>query len=76
MESDIDSSTHTSERIKETIKTVVNNLDELGYNAVKQVAGYLQSGDLGYISNYKDSRNIIAELDRNEILETLIKNCL
>jgi len=67
---------NNSEEIKKVLIEVINNLDELGYNAIKQVAGYLQSGDLGYISNYKDSRNIISELDRNEILEVLINNIL
>jgi uncharacterized protein (UPF0297 family) len=76
MESDIDTNKIDIQNIKDTIKLVINNLDELGYNAIKQVAGYLQSGDLGYISNYKDSRNIISKLDRNAILETLINNIL
>lgn len=62
--------------VKRVIKEVINNLDELGYNAIKQMAGYLQSGDLGYISNYKGSRDKISELDRNKILEILIENCL
>lgn len=62
--------------VKKVIKEVINNLDELGYNAIKQMAGYLQSGDLGYISNYKGSRDKISELDRNKILEILIENCL
>lgn len=65
-----------NKEIKKVLKEVINNLDELGYNAITQVTGYLQSGDLGYISNHKDSRNKISEYDRNEILEVLIKNIL
>ena len=64
------------DEIKKVLKEVIDNLDELGYNAITQVAGYLQSGDLGYISNYKDSRNKLSEFDRNDILEALIKNVL
>ena len=64
------------QKIKETIKTVINNLDELGYNAIKQIAGYLQSGDLGYISSYKEARNRMAKIDRTVLVEELLKNYL
>lgn len=65
-----------NKEIEKVLKEVINNLDELGYNAITQMVGYLQSGDLGYISNYKDSRNKISEFTRNDILEALIKKIL
>lgn len=74
--SDEDKKLNDNTKISETLRIVVNNLDELGYNAIKQVVGYLQSGDLGYISNHKNSRNLIAKLERNAILEALVRNIL
>jgi len=56
-----------------TIKEVYNNLKERGYNPINQIVGYIMSGDLGYISSYKDARNIISKLDRNRIVEIMFK---
>lgn len=62
--------------IYETIKDVYENLEERGYNPTNQIVGYIISGDLGYISSYKESRNKIANLDRNTLTEVLLKNFL
>lgn len=62
--------------VKETLKDVITSLDERGYNPINQVVGYLMSGDLGYISSYKDARNKISRLDRNKIIEVLLKDYL
>ena len=59
--------------ITETLSHVKNALDEKGYNGIDQIVGYLMSGDLGYISSYKDSRKRIQKLDREKILEALLK---
>jgi len=59
-----------------TIKEVYNNLKERGYNPINQIVGYIMSGDLGYISSYKESRNKIASLDRSTLTEILLKNFL
>ena len=48
-------------------------LDEKGYNGIDQIVGYLLTGDLSYISSYKDSRNKIASIDRDKIIEALLK---
>ena len=58
--------------INETLLEVYDALKERGYNPINQLVGYLISGDPGYISNYKDSRRKIMELDRIEILNTLL----
>jgi len=59
--------------VYDTIKDVYNNLEERGYNPTNQIVGYILSGDLGYISSYKDARNIISKLDRNRIVEIMFK---
>ena len=66
-----------SERmVYDTIKDVYNNLEERGYNPTNQIVGYILSGDLGYISSYKEARKKIATLDRSTLAEVLLKNFL
>ena len=60
--------------IEETIKEVIEILDERGYNAKNQLIGYLISGDPGYISSHKEARNKITKFDRIRILEVLVDN--
>lgn len=64
------------EVIKSTLRDVLEALEERGYNPVNQLVGYLISGDLGYISSYKDARNKISGLDRSLIIEELLKSYL
>ena len=59
--------------VETTIKEVSEILEERGYNAVNQIVGYLMSGDPGYISNHKEARNKILQIDRSRILEILLK---
>lgn len=59
--------------ITETLMKVRNALNEKGYNGINQIVGYLLSGDLAYISNYKDSRNLLQKLEREKIIEALLK---
>lgn len=65
-----------SEVIKETLTSVLEALDERGYNPINQLVGYIISGDLGYISSYKEARNKIAKIDRSVLVEELLKNYL
>lgn len=62
--------------ITETLKNVRDSLNEKGYNGINQIVGYLVSGDLAYISGYKDSRKRIQKIDREKIVEALLKNYL
>ena len=62
------------ELIKATLKEVSNSLNERGYDAQNQLAGYLISGDPGFISNYQEARSKILELDRSEIVKFLLDN--
>ena len=62
--------------ITETLINVKSALDEKGYNGINQIVGYLLSGDLTYISSYKDARKKIGKLEREKIIEALLKNYL
>ena len=55
---------------------LINALNERGYNAVHQIAGYLISNDPAYISSHKNARNIIQQVERDEIIEELVKSYL
>ena len=63
-------------QISVTLSEVFEALKERGYNPVNQIVGYLISGDPGYISSYKDSRNKILEFDRAEIVAIILENYL
>lgn len=62
-----------SDDIAQTIQDVSIALEEKGYDSVNQIAGYLISGDPGYISSYKDSRKKITSYERIELLNYLVK---
>ncbi len=62
--------------ITETLYNVKKALDEKGYNGINQIVGYLLSGDNTYISNYKNCREKIVQINRDKILEALLKNYL
>ena len=62
--------------IQETLEEVCDALKERGYNSINQVVGYLISGDPGYISSYKDSRNKIEQFDRAELLAVILEDYL
>ena len=62
--------------VDQTIKDVYEALEEKGYNPINQIAGYLISGDPGYISSYKESRKKICKLERTQIIEVLLRNYL
>ncbi len=52
---------------------VYQALQEKGYNPVSQIVGYILSGDPTYITNYKDARNLIRQIERDELLEQMVK---
>ena len=59
---------------KEVLKQVYSALEKKGYNPVNQIVGYILSGDPTYITSYNDARNLIRKLDRDELLEKLVRN--
>ena len=80
MESDdtilFDTSEVNNKIIKDTLADAVEALSERGYNPINQLVGYIISGDLGYISSYKETRNRIAKIDRTVLVEVLLKEYL
>ena len=66
----------TDKCVRETLEACVEALAERGYNPINQIVGYIISGDLGYISSYKEARNTIAKIDRTTLVEELLKNYL
>ncbi len=55
------------------IGTVYQALKEKGYNPINQLVGYLLSGDPTYITSYNSARTLIRKLERDEILEELVR---
>jgi len=55
------------------VKKVYMALEAKGYNPVNQIVGYLLSGDPAYITNYNNARSMIRNLERDELLEELVK---
>ena len=62
--------------ISDTLKEVYNALEERGYNPINQLVGYIISGDPGYISSYKESRDKILEFDRSLIAAVILEDYL
>lgn len=58
---------------KEILNEVYNSLIKKGYNPVNQLVGYLISGDPTYITNYNGARALVRKLERDEILEEVLK---
>ena len=62
------------EVVKSTLRDVLESLEERGYNPINQIVGYILAGDPTYITSYKDSRSLIRQLERDELLEDLVKD--
>lgn len=61
------------EEIRQTLTTVYDALQEKGYNPINQIVGYILSEDPTYVTNYKNARSLIRKLDRDELLQVLLK---
>ena len=62
--------------VKQIIFTVYNALKEKGYDPVNQIIGYILSGDPTYITSHKDARSLIRKIERDELLEEILRNYL
>ena len=62
--------------IRNTLEDAVEALTERGYNPINQLVGYIISGDLGYISSYKETRNKLSKIDRSTLVEVILKEYL
>ena len=76
MEKDFEVDNTYEKLVYDTLNDVYNTLKERGYNPTNQIVGYILSGDLGYISNYKSARRKISKLDRSNLVEILLKKFL
>ena len=64
------------EEIKVILSSVYNSLREKGYNPINQIVGYILSEDPTYITNHNNARTLIRQLDRDELLQVLLKSYL
>lgn len=60
-------------KTQELLKEVYEALEEKGYNSINQIVGYILSGDPTYITNHNDARQKIRTLERDELLEKMVK---
>ena len=58
---------------KALLLTIYEALQEKGYNPINQLVGYLLSGDPAYITSHKNARNLIRKIERDDLLEELLK---
>lgn len=58
---------------RDILQKVYDALKQKGYNPVSQIVGYLLSGDPAYITSFNNARNLIRKLERDELLEELLK---
>lgn len=64
------------ENMRRILRNVYEALTEKGYNPVNQIVGYLLTEDPTYITNYNNARSLIRKLDRDELLQELVKKYL
>lgn len=60
-------------KTKEILKEVYKALEEKGYNPINQIVGYILSGDPTYITSHNNARNLIREVERDELLDNMVK---
>ena len=61
------------QNMRRTLRSVFDALNEKGYNPINQIVGYLLSEDPTYITNYNNARSMIVKLDRDELLQELVR---
>ncbi|MCC8130699.1 MAG: IreB family regulatory phosphoprotein [Oscillospiraceae bacterium] len=64
------------DEIKNTLNIVYEALLEKGYNPVNQIVGYILSEDPTYITTYNNARSLIRHIDRDELLQEMVKSYL
>lgn len=61
-------------QVPDVIKQVYEALTDKGYNPVNQIVGYIMSGDPTYITSHKNARSLIMKVERDELVEEMLKN--
>lgn len=62
--------------VRQIILNVFEALKEKGYNPINQIVGYILSGDPTYITSHNNARSMIRKLERDELLEELVRSYL
>lgn len=68
--------TEENDDMKRILASVYNSLTEKGYNPINQIVGYLLSEDPTYITNHNNARALICKLDRDELLQEIVRHYL
>ncbi|NLM74598.1 MAG: IreB family regulatory phosphoprotein [Clostridiaceae bacterium] len=68
-----DFNNENTNQTREVILKVYEALTEKGYNPISQLVGYIMSGDPTYITSHKNARSLIRRLERDEIIEELVR---
>ena len=61
------------DNMRAVLRNVFDALNEKGYNPINQIVGYLLTEDPTYITNYNNARSMICKLDRDELLQDLVR---
>ena len=64
------------QEMKNVLTTVYDALRQKGYNPINQIVGYLLTEDPTYITNYNNARSMICKLDRDELMQELVRGYL
>lgn len=64
------------DEMKKTLVQVFDALQEKGYNPINQIVGYILSEDPTYITTHGNARSLIRKIDRDELLQSLVKSYL
>ncbi|WP_201780236.1 IreB family regulatory phosphoprotein [Acetobacterium bakii] len=65
-----------AQKIDSVMRNVHKALVEKGYNPINQIVGYVMSGDPTYITSHREARNAIQKIERDELLEELVRRYL
>ena len=64
------------ESMRKVLRGVFDALNEKGYNPINQIVGYLLTEDPTYITNYNNARSMICKIDRDELMQALVREYL
>ena len=64
------------DNMRQILRSVFNALNEKGYNPINQIVGYLLTEDPTYITNYGSARSMICKIDRDELMQVLVRESL
>ena len=69
-------SAEREQQMQQILRTVYDALNDKGYNPINQIVGYILSEDPTYITVHKNARSLIRHIDRDELMQVLVRNYL